>query len=496
MSQDINWHERAKSAKLRVRNFVEGAYQEVGGGGEIKKYFSGDGRFLHSFCEGTKEEVDQAVASAKAAFESGSWSGLSVGARKSVLLKLADLIMDNKEELALLECLDVGKPISSALNRDIAWAAGAIRGAANEMDTLTAGFGQDGSYVAQQYRKPVGVVAGIVGWNFPLVLAAQKVGPALAMGNSLVLKPSEFTSLSACRLAELAFEAGVPAGVFNVVNGLGKTVGDALARHMDVDLMTFVGSSATGKQMMVSAGQSNMKRLILECGGKSPFIVFDDCAEDLDFLAEDIVADTAFVNQGQICVSSSRLLVQESIKEKLMPKIIEQAKKLVPSDPLDPATVFGALQSELHVQKVLSYIEKGKEEGADLILGGKQVNKESGGFYVEPTIFDNVDPKAAIAQDEIFGPVLSVFTFKDEEEAIKLANDTTFGLAAYAATRDGARIIRLGQKINAGHFSILATSEPKGGSVSIPRACGHRQSGITPETLEAYTVSTNVSTFL
>ena len=318
------------------------------------------------------------------------------------------------------------------------------------------------------------------------------------MGNSLVLKPSEFTSLSACRFAELAIEAGVPNGVFNVVNGAGKTVGDRLARHPDVGLMTFVGSSATGKQMMISAGQSNMKRVILECGGKSPYLVFDDCPADLDGLAADIV-DTAFPNQGALCVAGTRLLLQAGIREKLLPKILKLTQALVPQDPLDPDTRFGAIMDRAHMHKVLGYIDSGKKEGAELLLGGHQVRAETGGFYIEPTIFDQVDPNAKIAQEEIFGPVLSVLSFETEEQAIAIANNSDYGLAAYAATMDSARARRLGRKLNAGIFACVSTSTPRGGGVSIPIE-GHKQSGFGleggVEGLKAYTVATMVNQYI
>ena len=307
----------------------------------------------------------------------------------------------------------------------------------------------------------------------------SKVGPALAMGNSLVLKPSEFTSLSAWRLAELAIEAGVPEGVFNVVNGAGKIVGDALARHPDVDLLTFVGSSATGKQMMISAGESNMKRLILECGGKSPYLVFDDCPDDLDALAADIVA-TAFPNQGALCVAGTRLLLQDGIKDKLLPKILEQTQQIKPADPLDPATTFGAIINQGHMEKILAYIESGKESGAALLCGGRQVNKESGGYFIEPTIFDQVPPQAKIAQEEIFGPVLSVMSFSTEQEAIDLANGTCFGLAAYAATENISRAHRLSQNIKAGALGIVATNTMGVGHVELG-AEGQKGSGFGVE---------------
>ena len=491
-----NWHHRVKEFDLVVRNFIDGSYCECRGRNTLAKYSARDGKWLYELKIGDGQEVEQAVANAKVAVGEGRWSRLPVGERKAVLLKLADLIDAHKEEFALYECLDVGKPISNALKADVPSAAAAIRSAAEGADKLFSLAYSDGPgpNLAYQMRKPVGVVGAIVGWNFPLSLAATKVGPALAMGNSIVLKPSEFTSLSASRLAELAFEAGVPAGVFNVVNGVGETVGAALANHNAVDLLSFTGSSATGKQLLMSAGRSNMKRLMLECGGKSPYLVFEDCPEDLDAVAANLVS-RAFHNQGEVCSAGTRLLIQEGIKDRLLPKIIERAKAMVPGDPFDRATTFGALMNEAHMEKVLGYIENGRGEGAEIILGGNRVRHSTGGFYVEPTIFDNVDPKHRIAQEEIFGPVLSVFTFRDEAEAIELANDTCFGLAAFVATTDLARSQRLGQRLNAGSIVILGSSGPQGGGVS-PGSEAHKQSGFGVESslagLASYTLSSTL----
>jgi len=488
-----NWHELADSNKLAVYNIVNGKKEALFGDDKIDKHSPRDGRWLYSIASGDDSLVDRAVGSAREAFNDGRWSGLSVFDRRKILVKLATLIETHKEQFALYECLDVGKPIASALQGDVRSAQIALRNSAENAEKLLSSTGFDGGELVYQHRKPVGVVGAITGWNFPLMLAAQKIGPALAMGNSLVLKPSEFTSLSTCLLAELALEAGVPAGVFNVVNG-GPAVGVKLAKHNDIDLLSFVGSSATGKKIMESAGQSNMKRMILECGGKSPYLVFDDCPGDLDFIADDIV-NKAFFNQGAVCIASTRLLVQESIKDKLLPKIMERAKRLVPQDPLDLSTTFGAIMNEAHMNKVLNYINSGTEEGAQLILGGKRIDVVSGGCYIEPTIFDNVDPKQKIAQEEIFGPVLSVFSFSDEQQAIQLANDSSFGLAAYAATRDAGRARRLGQFLNAGRIKILSTSTPFYGDIDMS-AEPHRQSGMGfafgLDGMAAYTVSSAV----
>lgn len=498
---DINWAERASNADLVVRNFINGCHTDIRpGDNTISKQSPRDGRLLYQFSSGSRDDVEDAVTNAREAFEDGLWSDASLQQRKAILQAWASLVDTHREELALLDCLDVGKPITNALNFDLPIAADTIRNCAENMDKLFAPSASDGGMMGYQLRKPIGVVGSIIGWNFPLWMAAIKAAPALAMGNSLVLKPSEFTPLSATRLAELASEAGVPTGVFNVVHGNGKTVGAALAHHADIDLLSFTGSSATGKQMLLASGHSNMKRLMLECGGKSPYIVFDDCPDNLDVIAADVV-ETAFSNQGEWCCASSRLLIQDSIKDKLLPKIIELAAELKPQDPLDPNSTFGPLINELHLQKVLSFIDSGKQEGAHLIFGGQRVNVDTGdtdnqGYYLEPTIFDNVNPQQKIAQEEIFGPVLSVITFKDEAEAIQIANNTCYGLAAYAATENLGRAQRLTQRLNAGHLSIVGTSSFSGGSVELGLE-PQKQSGFGHESgfagLTAYTVSTSVN---
>jgi acyl-CoA reductase-like NAD-dependent aldehyde dehydrogenase len=457
----INWRERAEKLQPTIRNWVGGRQVPSTGKGIVPKRGGRDGRLLYELNEGAGADVDQAVAAALTAFSDGRWSRLPVQQRKTVLHKLANLVEARAEELALLDCLDVGKPIGNALREDVPMALNALRDAADGAERLFSRAVMDGPApnLAYQVRKPVGVVGGIIGWNFPLLLAAMKAGPALMMGNSLVLKPSEFTSLSAARLAELALEAGVPEGVFNVVHGTGAIVGDALARHRDVGLLTFTGSGATGKQLMVAAGQSNMKRLMLECGGKSPYIIFDDCPEDLDFVAQAVV-QTAFPNQGEVCSAGTRVLVQEGIKDRLIPKLIEQASKVVPGDPLDPEVTFGALLGEAHMNKVIGYIESGKKEGARLIHAGRRVEPVKGGCYLEPSIFADVNNGSRIAREEIFGPVLSLLSFRTEEEALLLANDTTYGLVAYVCTTNLGRAHRLGQRLNAGAVLIMGTSTP------------------------------------
>jgi acyl-CoA reductase-like NAD-dependent aldehyde dehydrogenase len=481
-----------------VCNFINGHRSREPGGATLDKFSPRDGSLLVQFGAGLVQEADDAVANCREAIEDGRWANQAVQRRKAVLHQLASLVEQHREELALLESLDVGKPITDALEFDVPAAAAKIRYSAEAADKLnTLVYGVNKSNLSYELRRPMGVVAGIVGWNFPLLLAATKVGPVLATGNSLVLKPSEFTPLSAARLAELALEAGVPAGVFNVIHG-GAQLGAALAQHTDVDLLTFTGSSQTGKKLLIAAGQSNMKRLLLECGGKAPNIVFDDCP-DPD-LAADAVLRRAFWNQGEVCSAGSRLLIHERFKDEFLPLIVRKAAALGVGDPLDPATRFGALVTRAHRDKVFAYIESGEREGAHIAYRSHAAAPFEGGFYVPPVIFDQVTPVQRIAQEEIFGPVLSVITFRDEREAIRIANSTIYGLSATVWTQDLGRAHRMTQGIKAGLIVVNATASPAGGGEETLSIGGHKQSGIGTEGgldgLEAYMSRTAVQLFV
>lgn len=479
-----NWAQRAETEHYSVSNFINGECQPIGSADEpdIGKHAGRDGRLLYTFPAGSVDDVNAAVASARAAFEDSRWRQLNYGQRAAVMNKLADLVEENKQQFALYECLDVGKPIAKALGDDVPRTASILRDAAALASQVLSPSGADLGHFAYQRYKPVGVVAGITAWNYPLAMAASKLASALMMGNSIVIKPSEFTSLSSQHLAALAIDAGVPAGVFNVVHGSGTTVGAALASHEDVDLLAFVGSSATGRHIVQASGQSNMKRLLLECGGKSPFMVFDDCpADQLDAIAATVVA-LAFPNQGALCVAGTRLLLQDGVRDQLLPLIIEKAAAIKPGDPLNPDTRFGALVNEAHMNRVLSYINSGLEQGAKLIQGGQRVFPDGdealkGGFYIEPTLFDQVDPESDIAQEEIFGPVLSVMGFSDEAEAIQIANNSRFGLAAYAVTSDLGRAQRLGEQIESGSLVVYSNMASNGGHVGGVGANKFKQSG-------------------
>jgi acyl-CoA reductase-like NAD-dependent aldehyde dehydrogenase len=493
----VDWVARAEALKLGVRNFINGQWVEIRGE-LMEKRSPRDGRMLCRFGAGEAREVDEAVSNARRAFEDGRWSDLPTQRRKEILHELASLIDSHSEELALLECLDVGKPISDALALDVPIAAAVIRFNAEALDKFYGKVhGVDKSTLSYQLRRPTGVVAGIVGWNFPLLLAAGKIGPALATGNSLVLKPSELTSFSAARVAELAIQAGVPEGVFNVVHG-GGSVGASLARHADVDLVTFTGSTHTGKKLLIAAGESNMKRLILECGGKAPNIVFDD-SPNLEAVADAVVA-RAFYNQGQVCTASSRLLVQESIKGAFLPILLRKAAALCSGDPLKAETKYGAVVSQEHKQKVLDYIDRGEKEGATKVYQSHASAPHEGGFYVSPVIFDRVSTRHRIAQEEIFGPVLSVISFRDEEEAIQIANGTIYGLSAIVWTKDLGRAHRLTHGIKAGWIVVNATDKPAGGpGTGVMSVGGHKESGTGVEGglegLEEYTSTTAVQWF-
>ncbi len=484
------WRQRASELVPDSHALIDGKRVESIDGATFDCLSSIDGRRLAAVAACAASDVDSAVASARAAFSRGDWAEQSLADRKKVLLRFADLIERHVDELALLETLDTGKPIRDSLQVDVPSTARCIRWYAEAVDKVYGEVAPTGSdALALVTREPVGVVGAIVPWNFPMLMAAWKIGPVLAAGNSLVLKPSEKSPLTAIRLAALALEAGLPAGVFNVVPGFGPTAGKALALHHDVDAITFTGSTATGRLIMQYAGQSNLKRVSLECGGKSPNIVMDDYPDIAR--AARAAAAGIFFNQGQMCSAGSRLLVHSSIREPMLEQIARFAQRMVPGDPLDPDTRLGALVDEEQTQKVLGYIESGRTEGARLALGGRRVREQTGGGYIEPTIFDGVRPAMRIAREEVFGPVLSVIGFDTLEEAVRIGNDTHYGLAAAVWTRDITAAHRAARSLRAGMVYINCYDAD---DITVPFG-GYRESGFgRDKSLHAFDKYTELKT--
>jgi len=447
----MNWNDAARQVRWNIQPFIDGRYKPSSAQELADDLNPASETMLCRFAVGSALDVDEAVRVARQRFDEGCWSGLPPGRRAATLMRLADLMVEHKEELALLDALEVGKPISAALFDVERFAADRLRSWAGFADKLVgASAPMVSATMSLNVYEPRGVVGAIIPWNFPTVNAVYKLGPALAAGNTVVLKPSELSPSSALKLAELAVEAGVPAGVLNVVPGLGATVGAALASHPDVDFLSFTGSTVTGRKIMELSARSSGKPLLLECGGKSPQVVFGD-VDNLDSVA-DATVQSVLYNQGQVCSARTRLIVEQAIKEALLEKVVRRAREYKPGDPLDEATTFGPLASPAQRNRVKGYIEQGLKDGARAVLQGKV--QETGGCYVEPTVFDRVGSHMSIAREEIFGPVLCVQQFKTESEAIALANGTEYGLEATVWTRDMGRARRLAHAIRAGEIAI------------------------------------------
>ncbi len=461
-----DWKARAAGLSFRGQAFINGSFVDAASGKTFDSVNPATGAVLTKVAECDEEDVNRAVAAGRAAFEDGRWSRMAPGDRKAVMLKLADLIRDNLEEMALLDSLDMGKLVTDAATIDAPGSAHFFQWYAEAIDKVYDEVAPTGpGDLALVRRVPLGVVGAVTPWNFPLDMATWKAAAALAAGNSVVLKPAEQSPLSALRLAELAAEAGVPDGVFNVVPGYGATAGRALGLHMDVDCLAFTGSTAIGKMFMQYSGQSNLKQIWPETGGKSPNLVFADC-EDLD-TAADMAAFGIFFNQGEVCSANSRLYVERSIKDAFVEKLIARAQATQPGDPLDPASKMGAIVDEKQTQGIIRFVEEGKKS-ANLVTGGERVTVDGKGCFVQPTIFDDVSHDNPLARDEIFGPVLSVIPFDSEDEVVAMANDSIYGLAASVWTDNLSRACRVSDKLMVGTVSVntvdaLSAQTPFGG---------------------------------
>nr|WP_269807159.1 aldehyde dehydrogenase [Pseudomonas mosselii] len=430
------------------------------------------GRCLAQVAACADDEIDQAVRAARRAFEHSPWARMAPAERKRVLLRLAELMLAHREELALLDSLNMGKPVMDAYNIDVPGAAHVFAWYGEALDKLYDQVAPTAaSAVAMISREALGVVGAVVPWNFPLDMAAWKVAPALAAGNSVVLKPAEQSPFSALRLAELALQAGLPEGVLNVVPGLGETAGRALGLHPDVDCLVFTGSTQVGKYFMQYSAQSNLKQVWLECGGKSPNLVFDDC-RDLDLAAQK-AAFGIFFNQGEVCSANSRLYVQRSIHDEFVERLLRQAREWLPGDPLDPASRAGAIVDAGQTARIEAAIAQGRAEGARLLCGGERLSVNGSQNFITPTIFTDVRQDMALAREEIFGPVLAVSAFDDEEQAIALANDSVYGLAASVWSDDLNRAHRVARRLKVGTVSVNTVDAL---DVTVPFG-GGRQSG-------------------
>ncbi|ALB03240.1 aldehyde dehydrogenase [Kocuria palustris] len=477
---------------IRTEAYIDGRFVPAASGETFESINPATGEHLGDIAACGPGDVDTAVASARRAFDSGSWSRMHPSERKEVLLRLVALLEEHAEELALSESIDAGKPITDCRGFDLPDTIGTMRWYAEAADkvfgkTTPAGDGALGIIV----HEPIGVVGAVLPWNFPLAMLAWKLGPALAAGNPVVVKPPELTTLTTLRFAELATEAGLPAGVLNVVPGLGHVTGKALGLHQDVDVISFTGSNEIGREFLRYSADSNLKNVILEMGGKSPQIVTADNADRLQQVAEDL-AEAAFGNMGQNCSAGSRILVDASIAEEFVGHLVTLAEASVVGDPQDPATTVGSLIEESALARVAGYVDDAKAAGASVRSGGEQVRADSGGWFYPPTVVTDVTEDMAIAREEIFGPVVVVMPFQDIDDAIRIANDTIYGLAATVWSRDIDDALRLARSVRAGTVSVNGYSE---GDITTPFG-GYRQSGFggRDNGLEAFAQYTETKT--
>ena len=451
--------------------FIDGAWID-GSGDDFEIVSPINGKKFTSIKRATVSDMEMAIKAARMSFDNGSWSNMAPTQRKKVLHKLADLIERDALELTVLGVRDNGTEINMAINAEAGSAAGTFRYYAECIDKVYGEIAPTANDVLGLiYKEPVGVVGAIVPWNFPLMIGAWKIAPALAAGNSIVLKPAETASLSLLKLAELAAEAGVPDGVLNVVTGQGSVVGKAMGLSMEVDVLAFTGSGPTGRRLLEYSSQSNMKRCYLELGGKSPNIIFSD-APSLEQAAK-VSAKAIFRNSGQVCVAASRLIIEDSIHDDFIKSVIENAEELQVGNPLDITSDIGAINSETQLISNLQFVDIAKTEGSQIAIGGHQILKNTGGYYMEPTVVTNVKPNSTLFKEEVFGPVLAVSRFKTEEEAVKLANGTEFGLSAGIWTSNLAKAHKMVSKVKAG---VVNVNTYGGADVTVPLS-GVKQSG-------------------
>ncbi|MCV6609769.1 MAG: aldehyde dehydrogenase [Amphritea sp.] len=463
MKSYSEWKSLSETLTFRDKAFINGAFQPAVSGETFPCINPATEQLLAEVSSCDAADVDLAVANAKAVFKSGVWSEMHPRQRKQVMLKWADLIEQHKDEFALLDTLDMGKSISEMVGIDVPDAIDCFRWTAECIDKVYGEIAPTGTdTLALIHHESVGVVGAITPWNYPLMMVSWKIAPALAAGNCVVLKPSEKSPLSALRLAELAVEAGMPPGVLNVLPGFGHTAGKALALHMDVNVLAFTGSTRVAGMLMGYAGESNMKRVWLEAGGKSPNLVFADA--DLKKAAA-ASANAIFANQGEVCIACSRLYVEKSIKETFLAELIEAAARFQPGDPLDPATTMGPMVDGAQLNTVQHYIQSAMDEGGQVVMGGLPDYQEGQGFFAKPTIVDGANNEMTFVKEEIFGPVLAVCEFETEEEAIELANDSMYGLGAALWTENLSRAHRVSRKIESGMVWVNTWGE---GDTTVP----------------------------
>lgn len=460
--------ERAKQGKLWAGNLIAGHPEQPN---KLENRTPIDNSIIGYIADGNANDINAAVQVSRNTFNQGEWCGLSPQERKAIMLKWASLIEKHSEELAALDCIDAGKPITECLNTDLPATIETFYWYAEAIDKL---FGKIAPTSQQELglivHEPIGVVGAVLPWNFPAQMFAWKVAPALAVGNSVIVKPAELTSLSAYRMVELAYEAGVPKGALSLVCGLGEKVGEALGRHHDVDVVSFTGSTDVGRLFLKYSAESNLKEIVLECGGKSPQVVFDDA--NLDAAIPHIMA-AAFWNMSENCSCGSRLIVHESVKKALLDKLVIAAKQWKVGDPRQPDVSIGPMVEQAHFDKVKSFLDITVKEGGKQITGGKIHHELGSGWYIEPTIFDEITPEMSLFKQEVFGPILAVTSFNTEDEAVALANDTHYGLAASFYTQNIHQAMKVAQRINAGTVSVNGFSE---GNITTPFG-GFRQSG-------------------